>query len=379
MRAILFIRWHPGNFSLYRTSLMSFNGSQIVNILPCTEVYFLLFNTVRYLRQMKFTEERNYFFTTLNLVCFIFFLTLTACDSSPKSTSAGLLDDEKNGEAISFLGETFFRPEDDSSTFLHKDSLLLDAITIYQTDTTDLNSIIWYGRRLVSMYRFKDAIDIFSRGIKIHPNAPELYRHRGQQYITLRLPGLAIDDLRKAAALSDDRNIETEPDVVPNKLDLPISNLRFNIYYYLGLAWYIKGDFKKAIESLSSCHPYAINPDLKITEAYWLCLSFLRTDMTVPVDSILLTIDPYAEIIERDAYFRTMLNFKTAVAANRTAIESQDSITTTIELYGNCIWYEGYDHKTEAADFRRRILQSADWIDIGYIAAEADSSRLLVQ
>ena len=298
---------------------------------------------------------------------------------SPNSSSVTIAEPEKNGEAISFLGETFFRPEDDSTTFLHKDSLLQEANTIYQTDTNDLQSIIWYGRRLASMYRFRDAITIFSTGINIHPDAPELYRHRGQLYIKTRHLDAAIDDLSKAASLSKDRMIETEPDVIPNKLDIPMSNLRFNIYYHLGLAWYLKGDYKKAVDALSSCDLYAINPDLKVAETYWLYLSLLRMGEKVSAFSLLGTIDPNIEIIENDAYLRILLMHKSLTGKDEFPDSIPDSIVDPIELYGISNWYSLKNIPAEASKFRYKILSSTDWFNIGYIAAEADSSRLQVQ
>lgn len=298
---------------------------------------------------------------------------------SPNSSSGTINQQDIRGESIGFLGDTFFRPEDDQTTFLHKDSLLQESILIYQTDTTDLNSIIWYGRRLAAMYRFKDAITIFSSGIKRHPEAPELYRHRGQMYIITRHLDQAITDFNKAADLSRDRLIETEPDAIPNKLDLPLTNLRFNIYYHLGVAWYLKGDDAKAIDAFKLSQPYAINPDLTVAASFWLYHSLLRLGKETAADSLLNTLSPYAEIFENEAFIKALLMYKLAMSESSDSMVSKaDSLNNTIELYGVTNWMMMHDHQTEASSIRRRILVSGDWIDIGYIAAEADSSRLRV-
>lgn len=336
-----------------------------------------VFEAIRYLRWMIPEDVKNDLVRTSSIVCSAFFLLLIGCSMSPNSTSDTITEPEKNGEAISFLGETFFRPEDDITTFLQKDSLLLEAKTIYQTDTTDLHSIIWYGRRLAAMYKFRDAITIFSAGITFHPDAPELYRHRGQLYITTRHPDAAINDLSTASSLSKTRMIETEPDAIPNKLDLPLTNLRFNIYYHLGLAWFIKGDYKKAIEAFSSCRPFAINPDLKVAQTYWLYLSFQRIAEIQSAVSLLDTIDPNDEIIQNDAYLRTLLLYKSSLDAHDLEGIIPDSISDPIELYGISTWYSWNKKEKQASIFRRKILSSTDWTNIGYIAAEADSSRLV--
>ena len=334
---------------------------------------------VRYLRRMVPEDGRYDFDLTGSMVCSAFLFFLTGCSTSPDSTFTTILPLEKNGEAISFLGDTLFRPEDDETTFLQKDSLLREANTIYQTDSSDLNSIIWYGRRLAAMYRFKEAVVIFSTGISFHPGAPELYRHRGQLYIIMRLPDAAIADLQKAAALSMDRMIETEPDAIPNQLDLPLTNLRFNIYYQLGLAWYLKGEYQKAVDAFSSCHPYAVNPDLTVAEMYWLYQSILRLGEKYDADSLLTTLDPYAEIFQHEPYLETLLKYASSMNTKDQPLIKPDSLADGIELYGICNWYRAHNRQAEASSLRHRILASPDWINIGYIAAEADSSRLLVQ
>jgi tetratricopeptide (TPR) repeat protein len=320
------------------------------------------------------------FFGTGNFAWLAFFLLLMGCSMSPNSSAATIAEPEKNGEAISFLGKTFFRQEDDSTTFLQKDSLLAEAITIYQTDTTDLNSIIWYGRRLASMYRFRDAITIFSAGISIHPEAPELFRHRGQLYIITRNLDAAIHDLSKAASLSTTRGIETEPDAIPNKLDLPLTNLRFNIYYYLGLTWYLKGDFQKAIAAFATCQSYSNNPDLNVATIHWLFLSYLKSGEKNKADALLNPISPDMEIVENGDYLVSLLDFKQQSSPRSNwQLSSSNHEVNAAHLYGFTCWLDGRNEPAKASALRRDILLDKRWFTIGYIAAEADSSRLLVQ
>jgi len=173
--------------------------------------------------------------------------------------------------------------------------------------------------------------------------------------------------------------IETEPDAIPNKLDLPLTNLRFNIYYHLGVAWYLKGDDAKAIDAFKLSQPYAINPDLTVAASFWLYHSLLRLGKETAADSLLNTLSPYAEIFENEAFIKALLMYKLAMSESSDSMVSKaDSLNNTIELYGVTNWMMMHDHQTEASSIRRRILVSGDWIDIGYIAAEADSSRLRV-
>ena len=86
------------------------------------------------------------------------------------------------------------------------------------------------------------------------PNEPRLYRHRGHRYITIRKFDLAIADLRKASQLIAGKPDEIEPDGAPNKAGIPRSTLQSNIWYHLGLAQYLAGDFERGARELPRGH-----------------------------------------------------------------------------------------------------------------------------
>ena len=74
------------------------------------------------------------------------------------------------------------------------------------------------------------------------------YRHRGHRYISVRRFDEAAADLARAAELS-----EGVPDVVgedgaPNAAGIPRSTSHSNIWYHLGLAYYLQGEFERAAE-----------------------------------------------------------------------------------------------------------------------------------
>jgi len=117
----------------------------------------------------------------------------------------------------------------------------------YKADSANDEHIIWYGRRLAYLGKYKEAIDIYTKGIALYPNNARFYRHRGHRYITLRCYDNAIADLKKAAELTHDQVDEIEADGIPNEKNIPTSTLQTNIYYHLGLAYYLKGDNRQAL------------------------------------------------------------------------------------------------------------------------------------
>lgn len=334
---------------------------------------------VRYLRQMKSTlRPAKFLMPPISVFCLLPILW-TACKPTSKSSDELIPVPEIIGEAISFLGDTLLRPEIELETFLQNDSLLEEARAVFLEDSTDLNAIIWYGRRLAYLHKYKDAIDVYTHGILSHPESPELYRHRGHRFITIRQPDNAIHDLERGAALAVNREMEVEPDGMPNKLDIPLSNLHFNIYYHLGLAYYLKADYSEAITSFETSMEYANNPDLVVATTYWLYLTFLRTDDEDTAKGLLSDIHPDMEIIENDAYLQQLLLFQKGHSEVDESDALPESTSSGTQQYGISCWHEANARRAAADSIRRMILADDGWHYFGYIAAEADAARMLAQ
>ena len=161
-----------------------------------------------------------YLFTSLLLVL------IQACSPSETASSQAEEPTEilKAPEAISLDGRDLFPPPETPAGQQKKDSLLTIAQSNFKADPKELDNIIWLGRRLAYLSRYKEAIKVFTEGMIVHPNAPELYRHRGHRYISSRQFDKAIADFEKAASLAEGREIEIEPDGLPNKLNIPLSS-----------------------------------------------------------------------------------------------------------------------------------------------------------
>ncbi len=334
---------------------------------------------VRYLRQMKSTTHQDYFLkSVITVFCLLPFLW-TACKPTSKSSDQLISAPEIVGEAISFLGDTLLRPEIEVEKFLQNDSLLEEAKAVFHEDSTDLSAIIWYGRRLAYLHRYKEAIDIFTHGIQLHPESPELYRHRGHRYITVRQTQNAIEDLKRGATLAANREMEVEPDGIPNKLDIPLSNLHFNIYYHLGLAYYLQANYAEAITSFQTSMEYANNPDLVVASTFWLYLTFLRNGDQDKAKGLLTDIHPDMEIIENGDYLHSLLTFKQPDRSASDLQSTSNQEVNSAHLYGFTCWLDVLNQSEKASALRRDILSDKRWFTFGYIATEADSARILLR
>ena len=148
-------------------------------------------------------------------------------------------------EAISLFGKPLVSAPPTGETKARLEADLAKAQAEYDRDPSSADAAIWLGRRLAYLGRFRDAIDAYAKGIARHSDEPRLYRHRGHRYITIRRFDRAIADLSKAAQLVANTPDEIEPDGAPNAKGIPRSTLQSNIWYHLGLAYYLKGDFDR--------------------------------------------------------------------------------------------------------------------------------------
>ncbi|MCZ6815718.1 MAG: tetratricopeptide repeat protein [Planctomycetota bacterium] len=241
----------------------------------------------------------------------------------------------------------------------------------------DPDRVIWVGRRLGYLWRMNDAIDVFTEGITAHPDYAPLYRHRGHRYISLRRFDKALDDLERAAELIRGQPSEVEPDGLPNTRNIPLTTTAFNVWYHLGLARYLKGDYKGALSAyhrtMQFSHRY---DDNLVATTYWTYLTLRRLGWSVDAKSILRPIRRDMDIIENHAYHRLLLVFK-GVATPENVIEEFESVRVDAATFGYGL---GMGHLLNGEpDLARkafvRVVEIGPWPAFGAIAAEVELAR----
>lgn len=249
----------------------------------------------------------------------------------------------------------------------------------YEAKPNDPQAIIWLGRRLAYPGRFREAIDIYGEGIRKFPRDARFYRHRGHRYITLRRFDLAIADLTKAASLIKGKPDEVEPDGQPNARNIPTSTLQFNIWYHLGLAYYLSGQNKQALDAYRACLKVSKNPDAFAATSHWLYMTLRRLNRPAEAAKVLEPVREGMDIIENAGYYRLLLMYKGSVPAEsllEEALKQESSAGSHSILYGIGNWHLYNGRRGEALKIYERILASDQWTSFGYIAAEADVKRL---
>ena len=149
---------------------------------------------------------------------------------------------------------------------------------------TDIDAIVWHARRLGYLDRYSEAIAVLTAGLEAHPEEPQLYRHRGHRYITVRQYQRAVADFEAAARLCSGPGgvpDAVEPDGAPNAAGIPTSTLHTNIYYHLGLARFLLGQYEQAVAAYRAGIACPLcTMDMKVAFSDWLYMSLRRLGRT---------------------------------------------------------------------------------------------------
>jgi tetratricopeptide (TPR) repeat protein len=240
----------------------------------------------------------------------------------------------------------------------------------------DADAIIWLGRRVAYLGDYKRAISIFTEGTDKFPADARFYRHRGHRFISIRCFDAAIADFEKAAKLVKGKPDEIEPDGLPNARNIPTSTLQSNIFYHLGLAYYLKGDFKNALKAYRECEKVSKNNDMLVAAKHWLYMTLRRLGREKEAQRTIAGINDNLDIIENGDYYQLIKLYQGKVKAeDLRARQDADTLSSVSLGYGLGNWYLYKGRKDEAMNVFRRITAGNQWSSFGYIAAEVELNR----
>jgi tetratricopeptide (TPR) repeat protein len=279
-------------------------------------------------------------------------------------------------EVYSLLGLEYYAPTISNPKL---DSNLAVARKNFEADPSEEN-YIWLGRRTAYLTRYNEAINIFSEGIDKYPTSYKLYRHRGHRYISQRKFDAAISDLNNAAELMQGAPIEIEPDGQPNKINKPLSSTQFNVWYHLGLAHYLKGEFEAAEKAYLECMKVSENDDLVTATVDWLYMTYRRMGKKEEASKLLELITPAMTIIENDSYFKRLNMYKGALPVdsvlNVSSTNEDVDLALATQGYGVGNWYLYNGDTAKAFDTYQKVVAGKHFSAFGFIASEADLARL---
>lgn len=316
----------------------------------------------------------------LRFTLLLFIVSFAKCSSPAverEHEGGRVANDPGAAEATSPLGRPLYAtpPMKDRA---RQEMLLLEAQKRLREDPNDPGAWVWVGRRLGYLWRMTEAIEVYTRGIQRFPKDAALYRHRGHRYITVRQFDKAIADLESASRLMSGLPDVIEQDGMPNEKNIPLTTLHFNVWYHLGVAHYVKGDFSKARVAFGqSMHCRGKHDDNLVAATDWLYMTLRRLGHDDEANALLQPISEDMDIIENQAYLDRLLIYK-----GITQSDDIFNVNTATELdlatmgYGVGNWYFCEGDRARAVTVFEKVVAGGYWPAFGYIAAEADLARM---
>ena len=289
---------------------------------------------------------------------------LISCSFNQKTNNDHLL--LQTTETITLLGDTLISPVIKEGESLDE---FKSAQKIYFNNEDNSESLIWYGRRAAYLGYYQKSIDLYSEGIKKYPDDARFYRHRGHRYISTRQYDKAIKDFRKAIGLIDEKVDQIEPDGLPNKKNIPLTTLNGNIWYHIGLAYYLTNDMNNALKAFSNrsvSHKY---DDNIVSSAHWLYMINRRLGDIEGADRIIDKVNSEMDIIENMSYHQSCLFYKGELKESQIVIDD-------VALYSLANWYMYQKNDTiNAKKYYQKLLKNGNPYSFAFIAGESDWIR----
>ena len=279
-------------------------------------------------------------------------------------------------QAISLLGDSLRS----NSNLLENLTSRIDSLIEVNAARGDIASAtIWSARLSAYNGEYKNTIALLTDNIKPEYSSQEMarfLRHRGHRYITLREFELAIADFQSAAMLMVESEDRIEEDGLPNAQNLPLSSLYTNVWYHLGLAYYLTGDFENAVSTYEQCFDASTNDDMRVAAIYWQYMGLRKLGRDEEAGRLLNLVSADMPIIENDSYLNLLLVFKGEFDPDHLLNGDGDELTNATTGYGIGFWHDINGRLDRANQIWKDIYDAGNWAAFGYIASEVELAGL---
>ncbi len=279
-------------------------------------------------------------------------------------------DVPEGAQAMSLLGKPLY-PREPSQALLDN---LAAAKADYDADPMNADNIIWYGRRVAYTGDYRRAIEIFTEGIQKFPEDARMYRHRGHRYISIRELDRAVADYEMAEKLIQGTEDKIEPDGAPNPQGIFLTSTHSNIYYHLGLSYYLKQDYEKALAAFQAGQDLGLNDDNIVSTAHWIYMILRRLGRDEEAQASVANIHKDMTIIENMSYHNLTLMYKGDIPPEDLVNIDPNDPSGAAVAYGVANWFLYNGDEERAYDLMERFMETDSWSAFGFIAAEVDLS-----
>jgi len=252
-------------------------------------------------------------------------------------------------QAFAEANEAYDKRENDKALAAYEHAIQLEP------NNSDFH--VGRAKALARLARHADAVEECSAALRLKPDSPITLRDRGHYYINLHRVKDAIPDLQRAEKL-DKKDRE--------------------IYYHLGLAYYIARDFRHAVPAWQGCLALAGKDDDVISCSAWLYPSLVRAGgHEAEAKKVLERITTEMKPKENTAYFDRLMLFKGAAAEEEVAkTMSAGGVATPTVGYSIGLWHLLNGRHFQAKEYFEKAASAEIKYAFGAVAAEAELKRL---
>jgi len=223
-------------------------------------------------------------------------------------------------------------------------------------EPNNVERIIALGIAQSGARQFREAIQTFTRGLRIDPKNAVLYRWRGHRFLSVRDHDRALADLNQGAL---------------------IDSSVYGIWYHLGVLRYIRGEFAPAADAFKRGLPIAPNAVERAGSYDWQWMSLMRAGKEDEASALLKSMPDSVPVQAANAYSRRLRLYQGRIGPGEvfTPADTDDVAVATLS-YGIGNWYLLRKETRRAKEWFERSVQSGGWPAFGFMASEAELKRM---
>ena len=159
---------------------------------------------------------------------------------------------------------------------------------------------------------------------------------------------------------------------MPNARNIPLTTTQGNVWYHLGLAYYLKQDWPLALAAFRNGYNLGGYDDNLVSTGHWIYMILRRMGREQEAAAALVDISRDMEIIENMSYHELCLLYRNDIEVADMMDANGDDPSNAAVAYGLANWYY-YNGDRERSDaLLERLTSGSSWSSFGYIAAEVD-------
>jgi len=223
-------------------------------------------------------------------------------------------------------------------------------------EPNNVERIIALGIAQSGARQYREAIQTFTRGLRIDPKNAVLYRWRGHRFLSVRDYDRALADLNQGAL---------------------IDSAVYGIWYHLGVLRYIRGEFASAADAFKRGLPIAPNAVERAGSYDWQWMSLMRAGKEDEARALLKSMPDSVPIAAANAYSQRLRLYQGRIGPGDvfTPADTDDVAVATLS-YGIGNWYLLRKETKRAKEWFERSVQSGGWPAFGFMASEAELKRM---